>query len=369
MLQKLAEKMTLRVSMSNHTLIRLLLVALVFILGLQFLYATRSALTLVVVAFFLALALNPPVSWLSRRLPGNSRGLATAVAYLAVLLFLGLIIYATVPPLVSQTRDFIDKLPDYAEELKDGDSFAARQVERFQLADEIDEFESWATSNLSDVAGPIFSLLQRIGANLISVITVLVLTFFMLVEGPQWMRRFLALQPKSKRAHRQALAERMYRVVTGYVNGQLIVAFIAATSALTIMSVLKVFNIDIPFIIPLSAIVLITGLIPLIGNTLGAVIVVAVSLFESIPAAIIMAVFFLIYQQIENNAIQPVIQARSVEMTPLMILIAAIFGVTVAGLLGALLAIPVAGCLRILFNDYVDRHKLRSADQSEVGAV
>lgn len=365
MLHKLAEKMTLRVSMTNHTLVRLMIVILGFVLGLQFIYATRSALTLVVVAFFLALALNPPVSWLSQRLPGNSRGLATAVAYLVVLLFISLIIYATVPPLITQTRDFIDKLPTYAQELKTGDSFAAKQVERFKLADEIDEFEGWATENLQDAAGPIFSLLQRIGANLVSVITVLVLTFFMLVEGPQWMRRFLELQPKTKRAHRKAIAERMYRVVTGYVNGQLLVAFIASVSALTVMSVLKLFNIDIPFIIPLSAIILITGLIPLIGNTLGAVIVVAVALFESVPAAIIMAVFFLIYQQVENNAIQPVIQARSVEMTPLMILVAAIFGVTLAGLLGALLAIPVAGCLRIVFNDYVDRHKLRSRDDPE----
>lgn len=364
MLQKLAEKMTLKVSVTNQTIIRVMLVVLAFVLGLQFLYATRSALTLIFVALFLALALNPPVSFLAKRLPGNSRGLATAVAYLVVLLSLSFIIYATVPPLVSQTRVFIDDLPQYVEELKDGNGFAAQQIDRFDLEEELDNFEGQATRWLSHAGGPLLAFLQRLSANLISVITVLVLTFFMLVEGPAWMEKFLQLQPKDKQVHRKELALRMYRVVTGYVNGQILVAFIASASALTIMSVLKVFDINIPFIIPLSAIIFITGLIPLIGNTLGAVIVVLVALFESLPAALIMAAFFLIYQQIENNAIQPIIQARSVEMSPLMILMAAIFGVTVAGLLGALVAIPVAGCLRILFNDYLQRHKMRVAEQS-----
>ena len=131
--------------------------------------------------------------------------------------------------------------------------------------------------------------------------TILVLTFFMLVEGPKWIERFWAIHPREHRSHRQHIAQKMYAVVVGYVNGQLLVAFIAAMSALVMMTILKLFGIDIPFIIPMSAIVGLFGLIPLIGATLGAVLVVAVALFESVAAAVIMAIFFLIYQQVLSN--------------------------------------------------------------------
>lgn len=367
MFSKLTEKITLRVTVSNHTVVRVLALGVAFFLGLQVVYMTRSALTLIVVAFFFALTLNPSVSFLAKRLPGKGRGLATAVSYLAVLSALGLVIYATVPPFVSQTQQFIKNLPEYVSDLKNGESFASRQVKRLELSDELENVESNVTSWLTHAGGPLLGAFQRIAANLVSMITVLVLAFFMLIEGPQWIDKVLRLQPKDKREHRRELARRMYRVVTGYVNGQLLVAFIAGATALTIMSVLKVFEINIPFIIPLAALVFVTGLIPLIGNTLGAIIVVAVALFESLPAGIIMAVFFLVYQQVENNAIQPIVQSRSVEMTPLTILVAALIGITLAGLLGALLAIPIAGCLRIVLNDYLARHKLTGAAESGGG--
>ena len=179
----------------------------------------------------------------------------------------------------------------------------------------------------------------------------------MLVEGPKWIEKFWNVHPKTHRAHRQHIAKKMYSVVVGYVNGQLLVAFIASMSALVMMTVLKLFGINIPFIIPLAAIVGLFGLIPLIGATIGSILVVVVALFESIAAAVIMAIFFLVYQQVENNAIQPIIQAKSVELSPLVILISAILGVTVAGLLGAIFAIPIAAWIRILALDYIHNHR------------
>lgn len=367
MLDKLVEKMTIKVSVSNKTLMRIMLAIIGFILLINFVMATRSAITFVVVSFFLALALNPPVSALSKRLPSNSRGLATAIAYVSVIAVIGFILYAMVPPLVRQTRTFINNLPTYVENIKNGDNFAARQVDRFKLEDDLENIQSQASQRLSGIGGPVFSILQRVTANIITVLTVLVLTFFMLVEGPAWADRFLLLQPKSKRKERRDLAQKMYRVVTGYVNGQLLVALMAGLSALTMMSVLKVFDINIPFILPLATVIFVTGLIPLIGNTLGAVIVVTVALFESLPAAIVMLVFFLLYQQIENNVVQPIIQARAVDLSPLMVLVAAVFGITLAGFLGALLAIPVAGCIRVLINHYMDKHHIDLAEAKGTG--
>jgi predicted PurR-regulated permease PerM len=361
MLKKLANRMSVKMNVSNRTVVRILLLVLAFSLGLQLAYAARSAIALLVVACFIAIALNPPVSYLTRRLPGNSRGLATAIAYTTVLLSLALIISASIPPLVSETKQFIADLPRFAEELKSGHSLPARVVDSLQLEDELGNLQTQLTSRIGNAGGPVLSLLQRISANLLAVVTVLVLAFFMLVEGPQWVNRLLALQPKARRERTRSLALKMYRVVTGYVNGQILISFIGAISALTVMTALKFFAINVPFIIPLAAIIFMTGLIPLFGNTIGAVFVVGIALFESLPAALIMAVFFLVYQQVENNAIQPIIQARSVEMTPLMVLVAAIFGVTLAGILGALIAIPLAGCLRILLNDYIHRHRARYA--------
>lgn len=358
MFNRLKNGSVVNVNINNRTIFRFIGISFAIVGALFVLYITRTAITLFIVAFFLALALNPPVNFIASKLPNGSRGTATALAYMSVLFALGLILYATIPPLIQQSQQLIDNLPEYVEEVRTGDSFVSDLVRRFQLEDKLQEIQAnLSTDNLTAAGGPIFSFFQRLSSSAISVLTVLVLTFFMLVEGPGWIRKFWELHPKHHRKHRQELAGKMYTIVTGYVNGQLLVAFIAAMSALVIMTVLKFFDINIPFIIPLAAIVGVCGLIPLIGATIGAVLVVTVSLFESVTAALIMLIFFAIYQQVENNAIQPIIQAKTVELSPLLIFIAVIFGVTLAGVLGAILAIPVMASLRIVVNDYLEhRH-------------
>lgn len=145
---------------------------------------------------------------------------------------------------------------------------------------------------------------------------------------------------------------RMYEVVTGYVNGQLLIASIAGVFALIALLITStIFDATINPI-ALALIVALIGLIPMIGNTVAAVIVVVLCSFVSLPLAITMAIFFLVYQQIENATLQPYIQAKYNELTPLMVFIAAIIGVSIAGFLGALIAIPVAGCLRVYLVEY-----------------
>lgn len=356
----LKDKMTIKVTVSNKTIVRIMAVVLSFVIGLTFLYVTRQALVLIAVAFFLALALNPPVSNIAKRLPSGSRGLATAISYLAVLAVLAMLAYAVIPPLIRESRNLIDKLPVYIEDLKTDDNFIANTAQNLGIVDDLSSAQEEITEKLSEAGGPFLGFLQRLSSSAVAILTILVLTFFMLVEGPRWMGYLWELHPKEYRKRRQELAGKMYRVVTGYVNGQLLIASIAAFSTLIILTVLRLFDINIPFPIPLAALVGLFGLIPLIGATIGSVVVIIVALFESVAAAIIMLVFFIIYQQIENNAIQPIIQAKTVDMSPLMILIVAIIGVTLAGLLGAVLAIPVAASLKILLNDYIERHHLAS---------
>jgi predicted PurR-regulated permease PerM len=350
---------TVRLTVSNRTVIRFLLMVLAFGLGIGFIYATRSVLVLIVIAFFLALALNAPVTALSERIKSKKprRGLATAAVFLVVVAIIGFIGYSIVPPLVEQTNEFIENAPQYVEDLQNGEGVLSDLSRRLNLEEKAKEAQADLANNLPLVGGPITSAFTKITSSIASVVTVLVLTFFMLVEGPSWIKKFWELQPRSKEKHRKDLAARMYRVVVGYVNGQLIIAALNGVVSFTIM---KIFG--LPYALPLACLAAVLALIPLIGATLGAVVIVAVALFDSVATAIIIAIFYVVYQQIENTTIQPFVQSKSVEMSPLLILLAAIVGVSLAGFLGALLAIPVAACLRILVNDLIEQRHLRHAE-------
>jgi predicted PurR-regulated permease PerM len=177
----------------------------------------------------------------------------------------------------------------------------------------------------------------------------------MLVEGPMWVERILEAQPKGKREARKKLLQKLYRVVTNYVNGQVIVAFIAGSFALIALLVASnIFGVSINAV-ALAGIIMLFGLLPLIGATIGAVIVVLACLLQSVPLAITMGIFFVIYQQVENLTIQPYIQSKASNLTPLIVFTAALIGVSVGGLLGAFVAIPTAGCIKIFVEDYYSR--------------
>lgn len=341
-----------KIDIDTRTVVRVMAVAVAFWLGLAAVIKLRGVIAILLISFFLSLALNPPVSYLSRRLPGGGRAIATGLAYVIVLGVLGLFVANTIPPLVRETRNLVQTIPQRIEEIRSSNNngVVADFIERYQLEDEANELASNITTRLGDVGGPLLSGVGRITSSLVGFITVLVLTFLMLIEGPQWAKLFWSYVPKSRRAHHQALALRMYNVVTGYVNGQLLIASIAGLTSLVAMVA-----VGIPNAIALAGVITLTGLLPLIGATLGAVIIVLVALFQSLGQALFMLVFFVVYQQIENNAIQPYVQSRALEISPLLVLVAVIVGVTLGGLLGGFLAIPTAACIRILLLDYVSQ--------------
>lgn len=348
-----------KLDVENRTIIRVMAVAIGFWLGLVALYQLRTVIAMLIVAFFLALALNQPVNYLAKRIPGGSRGLATGLAYVIVLSLLGLFIASTAPPLIRETRDFVQTIPQKVEDLKDSsqNGVIAEFITRYDLQDEAEQLTKNVTGRLSDASGPVLSGIGKITSSLVAFITILVLTFFMLVEGPQWNKLFWSYIPKTRRAHHQALAERMYNVITGYVNGQLLIASIAGLTSLVAMVI-----VGVPNAIPLAGIVAMTGLLPLIGASLGAVIVVLVALAHSLTQAIFIALFFIVYQQLENNTIQPYVQSRALEISPLLVLVAVIVGVSVGGLVGGFLAIPVAACIRIWLLDYIAQRNHQKAN-------
>jgi predicted PurR-regulated permease PerM len=288
-------------------------------------------------------------------MPRGSRVLGTGAAYLIVLAAIGLFVYSAIPPLISDSRDLLDRVPEYVADIRSQDNAVGEFVRNYDIDQEARELVTSITERLGQTDGPILDGLSRITTSLVTVLTVLVLTFLMLVEGPDWLNLFWSIYPNSKeKAHRE-LAGKMYQVVTGYVNGQLLVALIAGITSMLFMIIVA--RIDPQTAVPLAGIVGLAGLIPLIGTTLASAVVIIVALLNSLGAALAMLIFFITYQQIENNVIQPFVQSRTIDMSPLLVLVAVIVGFSTLGLIGAILSIPAAGVVRVLIIHYFTHHQ------------
>lgn len=343
------------ITISNQTVFRVVLLVFGAILFLAALKQAAYALLLIFTAFFLALALNAPVQWISRHLPGKLRGkrsIATAISFLLVIIFLGSFIASIVPPLVQQTQNFIEAAPKLIESSKDQDSKFGSLIRQYGLEDQVANFSNEIDERLKGVGGAALSSLGKIGTSIFAILTILVLTFMMLIEGPKALAFFRELIHRDKRSHADRLAIDMYKVVKGYVNGQVT---LAALAALIIAPVF--FILDISYPIALVVIVFIAGLIPMVGHTIGAVIVSLVALSTSPAAALIVLAYYILYQQIENYVIQPRIQANSTNMSPLLVFGSVVIGISFGGLFGGLFAIPVAGCIRVAVLDYLRSHE------------
>lgn len=174
----------------------------------------------------------------------------------------------------------------------------------------------------------------------------------MLIESPRWINFFKSFIPKKKQARSERLIGDMYGVIKGYVNGQVLLAALAAC-----IIVVPLFVLDIRYPIALMVVVFVCGLIPMIGHFIGATVVTLVALFTSLSSALFILAFYILYQQIENYAVQPRIQASTTNMTPLMVFVSVIIGVSFGGLFGGLVAIPIAGCLKVLLEDYLEHFR------------
>ncbi|PIZ62400.1 hypothetical protein COY17_02575 [Candidatus Saccharibacteria bacterium CG_4_10_14_0_2_um_filter_52_9] len=344
------------VTITNETFFRLAVLTVGTIVLLMAAQKAAHALLLIFIAFFLALALNAPVHWLSIRLPGKRRGsrsLATSLSFLIVVLFLGGFIASIAPPLVRQTESFVNAAPSLVKDFRKQDSGTGRLIRKYHLEKQVDTFSRQLSERLKHAAGAAFSTVQKIGSSAFALLTILVLTFMMLVEGPRWLAFFRDTIPDRHHSKADRLMRDMYRVIQGYVNGQVT---LAALASLLIMPAILLLHISYP--VALMVVVFICGLIPMVGHTIGAIIVTLVALFHSTSAAIIILIYYILYQQLENILIQPRIQANSTNMSPLLVFMSVVIGVSFGGLFGGLVAIPVAGCLRIGLLEYLHDKKI-----------
>ena len=310
----------------------------------------------------MAIALNGPVNRLAKIFPGNSRFAGTAIAFIIVVAMLGAFIFLVVPPIVQQSARFIDSVPgliDSAAVQWDG---LNSLVLKYHLEDQVDNAiasikansTGWAANLGSNFVSGIGSVLGLMG----SIFLTLVLSFLMLLEGPMWLKRLWGVYNDQDRMeyHRQLLGK-MHRVVTGYVTGQLTVSAIgAAFAGLTVFILHFIFPaIPASLALPSVAIAFTMSLIPMFGATIGGVLIALLLAMNDMTAGIIFGVYFIIYQQIENNFISPTIQAKTVELSALAILVAVTIGLYVFGIAGGIISIPIAGCVKVLVEDYLER--------------
>lgn len=353
--------MKVQIGIDTKTFVRFWLVLLAFTLAILALYSAKSALVLIGIALFLALALNAPVTRIAQKLPGKSRIGGTAIAYVIVLALLAAVIFLVIPPIADQTGRFINSSPEMIDGLsrqwKEFGVFATQYNLQDQLTQMIEStknsLQTFAVGFGQNIIGGIGSFFAMI----FSAVLVLTLAFLMLIEGPEWMRRIWQLYTNESRmqAHRRVITK-MYNVVTGYVTGQLTVSALGGVFSGLFVFLLSFLFPQVPanLAFPTVAIVFTLSLIPMFGATIAGILVGLLLIANNLVAGFIYGVYFIIYQQIENNFISPTIQSKRLELSPLIVLSAVTVGTYVFGLAGGIISIPIAGCVKVLVDEYLE---------------
>lgn len=326
----------------------------VFVLLEVFLIA-RQVLTWVLIALFFALALNPVVEWFQAhgvRRRGLATGLTTLIA-LAAMVGLGALF---IPTLVSEVNGFMREVPNYLRDATEGRGPLGRLVERYDIEERVRQaIEDGGAAKVLGFSDTAFAITRGIITLILGAVTIAFMTFFMLLEGPAWMDRFYALLPERSRDRWRRVGHDIYRTVGGYVSGNLLISVIAGAASTILLLIL-----DVPYAVALGLVVAILDLIPLAGATLAAIILTTVAALDGgWVTGLIVALFMLGYQQLENHFIQPIIYSRTVQLSPLAILIAVLIGAELAGVIGALAAIPVAGTIQVLLRAWLEERKRR----------
>jgi predicted PurR-regulated permease PerM len=334
---------------SVRTVLRTVLVVVTVVLTLYVMYLLRKPIGWLLIATFIAVALSGPVNLLHRRM---RRGFAIAIVYIGLLLVpigLGALI---IPPVVTQVENFATNAPKYAQDARDyiEENKTLRGLQKkYDIAGEIQKKAEKLPTQIGTAATVLGDIGLGIVNSLFALITILILSAFMLGSGRRWIEQALAFQPPDRAARLRRVADHVAAAVGNYVAGALLQAIVAGITAFIVMTILGV-----PFRGPLAVLIGVFDLIPLVGATIGSVLVGIVTLFVDFPTAtIVWVVFSIVYQQVENTVIQPRIQNRAVNVEPFVVLVAVLFGSTLLGIVGALVAVPAAATVQILIREWL----------------
>lgn len=313
--------------------------------ALFLLWEIRAVIGLLLISIFFALAISPPVEWLDRhRVP---RWLAILIVYLGIgtaIVGIGLLI---VPPLVEGIDDLSGDIPNYIEDLRQNDSFRDYD-DRYDITSGLETQATELPSRLGDAAGTLRDVTVGVFSSLVQLFSILVITFFLLIEGRRVLDFFYRQMPPERKKRVHGVADDISNAISGYVFGAFVIATLAGVMTYVVLSLLGV-----PFALPLAIVFAFFDLIPLLGATIGGIVVGIVVAFTSFPVGfLIWAGVLLVYQQIENNLIVPHIYGQAVQIHPLIVIIAILIGAALLGILGALIAIPAAAAIQAVIKDY-----------------
>jgi predicted PurR-regulated permease PerM len=328
-------------------------VVLAVMAAVEFALLAQAGLTLVMIALFLALALNPAVEFVQRR--GLGRGAAVGVVYVLALAVVALLGLVFVPPLVDQISKLVTALPGLVDDLTKGHGPLGFLERKYQVVERV---QSATTGPNADAvlgqAGSALAAVEGIAATVVGSIIIAFLTFFMLLEGPDWRRRCNELIPDTNRGVVERIGAGVYRSVGGFVTGNLVASLLAGLVATGIMLVTGV-----PYAVPLGVFVAIIELVPYVGPLVATVVVTAVALTVGTVSALVALGLLLVYHAVEGHTLRPYLYGRAVKLSPLAVLVAILLGTEIAGILGALIAIPVAGSVQVIIRELLQRREDR----------
>jgi predicted PurR-regulated permease PerM len=318
-------------------------------------YTTRAVLVRVLIALFIAVSLDPAVRALTRR--GMRRSTAVLVIFLITCGLTAAFLVSVIPAMVHQFQSLVHDFPGYIASLSDRSARFRQLTDRFHLTGKVQDLIAGLPGKLG---GGLLGFTRRLFGAMFDTLTVLVLTIYFMADMPRLRHGAMLLFPRARRAHAGRVADVMVDKVGSYMIGNLLISLAAGLASFAVFAAL-----GIPFAVPLAFAVAVCDLIPMIGATLGAVICVLAALLttELWPTTVVVAIFFVAYQQVENYLLAPRILRHTVSLSAAAVLLAGLIGGTVLGLIGALMAIPVAAALKVVLAE-----RLRARDSADADA-
>jgi predicted PurR-regulated permease PerM len=345
-----------------RTILTTIALVLATVALLWVLVEVRQILTWIVIAAFFAVALAPAVRFTEHRVTRGHRALATLLVFLLVLLVLAGLVAAFAVPLAKEGSTLAGQLPQLIEDARNGRGPVGQFLDRTNALQYVQQNQERIRAFATGLTTPAAGVLKGVATGIAGSVTIFVLAYLMVLEGPKVVGGGLGLLPPHRRERVHRVAADCGRSVTGYITGNLLISVICGLLTYGALKLLGV-----PFAALISLFVALADLIPLVGATLGAVVAALAGFVHSVPAGIGVIVFFVVYQQLENHLLQPLILSRTVDLNPLTVLVAILIAVELAGILGALLAIPIAGMAQVILRDLWDNRRGRPKPTATVG--
>ncbi|CAN5238370.1 AI-2E family transporter [soil metagenome] len=330
-------------ALTTRHIARIIFTTAAFLVALYLLVQIRNTLLLLAIAVFFAVALGPAFDFVSRgKLP---RAAAILIVYVLILCVFAGVLALIVPPVIDGATDLSRDVPGYVDELRNNTTF--RDFDnKYDITTKLRDEAEKLPNRIGDAAGALQSIATGVVNAAFQLLTILTMTFFLLLDGKRIANFLIARFGRHREERLRGIAERIYKSTSGYVAGALTITSINGILTFVVLTILGV-----PFAVPLAVMMAFFGLIPLVGATIGGVLIFIVTLFTDLQSALIYGAFLVIYQQIENNVLQPFIFKRTVNVPPLAVIVAILAGAAMLGIVGALVAIPIAASLQIVIKE------------------